>query len=126
MSANPAFNIVPTVEGTTLATRKMLQHLGIPFSGNSFTVWPKSGEGSSDNGFNIFSIFPETSDYFAPSESRAMINFVVEDLYALIDILRAEGVTVPQDPITEPYGKFGWVLDPEGNKIELWEAPEKE
>ena len=59
-----------------------------------------------------------------PDEAKgAMINFIVRDLTALIAVLREEGVEVIGEPIDEPYGKFGWILDPEGNKIELWEPP---
>ena len=52
-----------------------------------------------------------------------MFNFMVKDLSGLIAVLREEGVDIIGEPIDEPYGKFGWILDPEGNKIELWEPP---
>jgi predicted enzyme related to lactoylglutathione lyase len=52
-----------------------------------------------------------------------MINFRVADLDALLAALRAEGCNVVGDPQTSEQGKFGWVLDPEGNKVELWEPP---
>ena len=70
-------------------------------------------------------IFPADSDYFGGSASAPfMINYRVVDLDALLDVLRAEGCLV--DPKTEvsEYGKFGWVTDPEGNRIELWQAPD--
>ena len=70
-------------------------------------------------------IFPAESDYFGgPGEARFMINFRVRDLAALLAALRAEGCAV--DPKTEvsEYGHFGWVTDPEGNRVELWQPPE--
>jgi len=69
------------------------------------------------------SFFKTNTEYFAPSESSFMINFRVEDLDALVTALRAEGVPLIGDPVTEEFGKFAWVMDPEGNKIELWEQP---
>jgi predicted enzyme related to lactoylglutathione lyase len=52
-----------------------------------------------------------------------MINNRVKDLLGLIELLKKEGVTVIGEPQVSEYGKFGWILDPEGNKIELWEPP---
>ncbi|HEY0108185.1 MAG TPA: VOC family protein, partial [Fibrella sp.] len=59
--------------------------------------------------------------YFAPSEKPFMLNFRVDNLTALLDLLRQEGVTILGEIDEQEYGKFGWILDPEGNKIELWE-----
>ncbi len=69
------------------------------------------------------SFFKQTTEYFAPSESAFMINFRVDDLDALVTALRAEGVPLVGEPVSEEFGKFAWVMDPEGNKIELWEQP---
>ena len=66
-------------------------------------------------------VFSDTSDYFKPSGQRWMINFRVEDLDALLEVLKEEGVEIVGSPETFSYGKFGWILDPEGNKIELWQ-----
>ena len=52
-----------------------------------------------------------------------MVNFIVADLFGLISTLKEEGVQIVGEPMDEDYGKFGWILDPEGNKIELWEPP---
>jgi predicted enzyme related to lactoylglutathione lyase len=100
------------------------KHLGISFNGSAYTTWPLGEEnGSKKTGYNVLSFFKEDNDYFAPSVKTTMINFIVKDLFALLDILRAEGVTIVGEPMDEEYGKFGWVMDPEGNKIELWQAP---
>lgn len=75
-------------------------------------------------GTTVWNAFPADSTYFQPSQAAFMVNFRVQDLHALLAALRAEGCQV-QDQVEESeFGKFGWVLDPEGNKIELWQAPE--
>ena len=97
------------------------KHLGIPFNGNTYAIWKIPDPGTA--GFTIFSLFPENSDYFNPSGKGTMINFMVKELSGLIAVLREEGVDIIGEPIDEPYGTFGWIFDPEGNKIELWEPP---
>lgn len=101
------------------------KHLGITFNGATYTAWQFANkDGSEKQGYNVFSFFKKESDYFAPSEKQVMINFIVKDLFALLAVLKEENVTVVGDPMDDKdYGKFGWILDPEGNKIELWEPP---
>jgi predicted enzyme related to lactoylglutathione lyase len=100
------------------------KHLGISFNGTVYTDWPfDNKDGSKKAGNNVLSFFKNDSDYFAPSEKQVMLNFIVKDLFALLAVLKEEGVTIVGDPMDEEYGKFGWILDPEGNKIELWEPP---
>ncbi len=70
-----------------------------------------------------FSVFTEETKYFAPSTKPFMINFRVEDLHWLLEQLRAEGVEVDPKVDESEFGKFSWVMDPEGNRIELWEPP---
>ncbi|MEY2687042.1 MAG: hypothetical protein RL375_1240 [Pseudomonadota bacterium] len=74
-------------------------------------------------GTTIWNPFDETSSYFAPSPARFMINYRVADLHALLAALRAEGCDVDPKVDESEYGKFGWVIDPDGNKLELWEPP---
>ena len=64
-----------------------------------------------------------SGDNFAPSTSSFMVNYRVADLHALLAALRAEGCNVLDKTDESEYGKFGWVMDPEGNKVELWEPP---
>ena len=71
----------------------------------------------------VWSPFPVDTDYFAPSTKPFMINFRVTDLDQLLAKLRAEGVTVEEKTDKSEFGYFGWVMDPEGNRIELWEPP---
>ena len=63
------------------------------------------------------------SSTYAPSSTPFMINYRVADVDALLAALRAEGCNVMGDSEDSEYGKFGWVLDPEGNKVELWQPP---
>jgi predicted enzyme related to lactoylglutathione lyase len=75
------------------------------------------------SGVTAWSIFPETTKHFAPSTAPFMINYRVADLAALLEALRAEGCAVDDRMDDSEQGKFGWVMDPEGNRIELWEPP---
>ena len=61
---------------------------------------------------------------FAPSTSSFMVNYRVADLHGLLVALRAEGCDVLEKTEESEFGKFGWVMDPEGNKVELWQPPE--
>jgi len=98
------------------------KHLGVGFEGQSYMSFKWINENNPDvPGSTVFSFFKTESDYFAPSASPFMINFRVKDLDALLDRLIAEGVEVVGDRQTYDYGKFGWCIDPDGNKIELWE-----
>jgi predicted enzyme related to lactoylglutathione lyase len=100
--------------------------LGINFNNNSYADLPFTGEdGKITSGYNVLSFFPEDSKYFAPSDKQVMINLRVHDLFAFLEELKIKNVTMAGDPMDEEYGKFGWILDPEGNKIELWEPPAK-
>ncbi|ELR73866.1 Glyoxalase/Bleomycin resistance protein/Dioxygenase family protein [Fulvivirga imtechensis AK7] len=72
-------------------------------------------------GYLQWSTFSENTTYFEPSEKDFMINYRVENIEALVDELKASGVTVLDDIETYEYGKFVHILDPENNKIELWE-----
>ncbi len=95
------------------------KHLGINFNGGVYTVFPLEGKG-----YNVLSFFGEDSKYLEPSNSPFMFNFRVADLFALLEVLKSEGVESVGEPLDEEYGKFAWILDIEGNKIELWQPPE--
>lgn len=73
--------------------------------------------------YSVFSFFKSDSKYFDPSPAQFMVNFRVENLDALVEKLREEGVELSGEPQGGEYGKFAWVIDPEGNKVELWEQP---
>ena len=76
-----------------------------------------------EEGATVWSIFPADSTYFAPSSAPFMINYRVRDLDAVLAALRAEGCTVDERTESSEFGRFGWVMDPEGHRIELWEPP---
>jgi len=100
------------------------KHLGIQReadgSGSMFH-WRDAAD-PEKTGLTVWSIFPQDTKYFDPSKSSFMMNFLVENLDELLKALRAEGVTIAKAEEHE-YGKFAWVIDPEGNRIELWEPP---
>lgn len=72
-------------------------------------------------GITAWSPFPENTDYYQPSKKDFMFNYRVENLEELLKVLKKEGVEIVGEIEEYPYGKFGWIMDPEGNKIELWE-----
>lgn len=74
-------------------------------------------------GTTVWSIFPSDTTYFDPSTAPFMVNYRVEDLDGVLAALRAEGCTVDDRVDSSEFGRFGWVLDPEGNRLELWEPP---
>jgi catechol 2,3-dioxygenase-like lactoylglutathione lyase family enzyme len=71
----------------------------------------------------VWSPFAIDTGYFAPSQKDFMVNFRVHDLNAVLAALRAEGVPVDEKTEESEFGKFGWIMDPEGTRIELWEPP---
>lgn len=96
-------------------------HLGLQTDqyGTSFE-W-REGADSSKKGVTQWTPFKETTKYFEPSTKDFMINYRVENLVELAEQLKAEGVTITDSLETYDYGKFIHIMDPEGNKIELWE-----
>ena len=72
-------------------------------------------------GYTAWSIFPDDTTYFNPAKRDYMFNYIVEDLKGLLKALKEEGVEIVGEIEEYPYGKFGWIMDPDGNKIELWE-----
>jgi catechol 2,3-dioxygenase-like lactoylglutathione lyase family enzyme len=75
------------------------------------------------SGMTVWSIFPDETTYFRPSQARFMINYRVADLDALLEVLRQEGVEIDPKREDYDYGRFAWIMDPDGNRIELWEPP---
>ena len=101
------------------------KHLGIDVQdwGGAVFTWADSA-GNPTKGTTVWNIFPADGKYFAPSTSTFMVNYRVEDLAALLQALREEGCNVLEKTEDSEYGKFGWVMDPEGNKVELWQPPQ--
>ena len=93
------------------------KHLGVPLdAGQTYgTFTAASGDQT------VWSLFPQDTTYFAPSTASYMFNFRVRNLAAMLAQLRAAGAQVDERVEEYDYGNFGWVMDPEGNRIELWE-----
>ena len=100
------------------------KHLGIDVQewGGAAFRWTDA-EGNPTTGTTVWNVSDGAGDYFAPSTASFMVNYRVADLRALIQALREEGCNVLDKTEESEYGKFGWVIDPEGNKVELWEPP---
>ena len=94
------------------------RHLGIEIEewGGVAFQWKEPGT-------TVWSIFEGSTNYFAPGNASFMVNYRVADVHALVAALRAEGCQVMDKVDESEFGKFGWVVDPDGNKVELWEPP---
>jgi len=92
------------------------QHLGIRNEGGSLGF-----EGPESLGMTVFAHFPQSTKYFGDGPQQAMVNFRVDNLDALLEQLASAGVRVDPKREDYPYGRFAWIWDPEGNRVELWE-----
>ena len=97
-------------------------HLGIDVQdwGGAAFSWADA-DGTPIGGTTAWSV--NDGSYFAPSKSAFMVNYRVDDLRSLLTALREEGCEVVGEAEESEYGIFGWVMDPEGNKVELWQPP---
>lgn len=94
-------------------------HMGIEVQAWGGTVFPWCNP----EGMTVWSISPQSAESFEPSQAPFMINYVVENLPDVLAALRAEGCDVDARVDESEFGAFGWVMDPEGNRIELWQPP---
>ncbi|MCC8359710.1 VOC family protein [Salinimicrobium sediminilitoris] len=99
------------------------KHLGLNTDQWGSTFWWKDKEGNDCS--TQWSPMKEDTDYYEPSKKQFMINYRVENLEELLEELKKEGVEIVGEMQTFEYGKFGWIMDPDGNKIELWEPNDK-
>jgi catechol 2,3-dioxygenase-like lactoylglutathione lyase family enzyme len=99
------------------------QHLGFPVSkwGGAKFNWRREDTG--DAATTVWTPFPDDTTYFAPSDKPFMLNLRVDDLDGLLDTLRAEGCQVLDRREDGEFGSFGYVVDPEGLVLELWQPP---
>ncbi len=97
------------------------KHLGLALEdfGGAILRWPQ--DKGTDHGLTVWSVADHDSAWFSPSTSPFMINYRVDNLGEMLDQLRAGGVAILQGPESHENGKFAWILDPDGNKVELWE-----
>ena len=100
------------------------RHLGIDVQEWGGAAFDRAdSDGKPTGGTTVWSVAPEEGDPFAPSKASFMVNYRVEDLHALVEVLKAEGCDVLDRIDDAGYGKFAWVMDPEGYKVELWQPP---
>lgn len=92
------------------------------FGGFAF-IHADSAQAFPEGARTIFAPFEAGSDYFAPSKQPFMVNLIVDDLDAVLAQCEAEGVMELQPSESHEYGRFAWVMDPDGRKIELWQPP---
>ena len=97
------------------------KHLGLPLEGFGGAVlrWPD--DKAEDGGLTVWHVAEKESQWFAPSDSPFMINYRVDNLEEMAAQLRAGGVEIISGPESHENGRFAWIMDPEGNKVELWE-----
>lgn len=97
------------------------KHLGMALEdfGGAILKWPD--DQAEDQGLTVWHVAGRDSTWFRPSTSPFMINYRVDDLAGLLEQLRAGGVEIVQGPESHENGRFAWVMDPDGNKVELWE-----
>ena len=107
-------------EGAALAAWYQ-KHLGLSLEdfGGAILKWPD--DPAVDGGQTVWSAADGDTQWFSPSESSFMINYRVDDLDELVAQLRAGGVEIVGGPDGDENGKFAWIMDPDGNKVELWE-----
>ena len=97
------------------------KHLGLALEewGGAILKWPD--DKAEDQGLTVWHTADGDSQWFSPSQSSFMINYRVDNMSELLDQLRAAGVAVLQGPESHENGKFAWIMDPDGNKVELWQ-----
>ncbi len=101
------------------------RHLGMPVTEWGASFVSRSLEDPQKACRTQWCAFEKGTDYFQPSGKPFMFNYRVENLVELLKVLKDEGVEVVGEIQEYEYGKFGWIMDPEGNKIELWEPAEE-
>jgi predicted enzyme related to lactoylglutathione lyase len=94
-------------------------HLGIPDQGGGSLGF----DGPESTGMTVFAHFPLDSKYFGEGAQQTMMNFRVDDLDGLLKQLAAAGVRIDPKRDDHEYGRFAWIWDPEGNRVELWQPP---
>lgn len=99
-------------------------HLGVEvIDGMCVNFEWRDARDTTRRGQTLLAPFPADTDYFAPSTEPFMVNLRVDDLDAVLAALRAEGVTVEDEVQDNEFGRFGWIMDPEGRRLELWQPP---
>ena len=97
------------------------KHLGLELEpwGGAIIKWPD--DKADDGGLTVWNAAAKDTKWFSPSESSFMINYRVDDMDEMLEQLRQNGVEIIQGPESHENGKFAWIMDPDGNKVELWQ-----
>lgn len=93
------------------------RHLGIPQGEDGSLFF----DGPASAGMTVFAHFPRDTNYFGPGQQQAMLNLRVDNLDDLLATLAAAGATIDPKREDYSYGRFAWIIDPEGNRVELWQ-----
>ena len=96
-------------------------HLGLKLEdfGGAILRWPE--DKAEDKGLTVWCLAKRDSQWFSPSNASFMVNYRVDNLGEMLEQLKAASVEVLQGPESAENGKFAWIMDPDGNKVELWE-----
>jgi predicted enzyme related to lactoylglutathione lyase len=97
------------------------EHLGMVLADFGGAILNWQDDTADDNGLTVWHVAAKDSEWFAPSKSSFMINYRIDDMDGMITQLRQGGVEILQGPEAHENGKFAWIMDPAGNKVELWE-----
>ncbi len=97
------------------------KHLGMKLEDFGASVLNWQDDTAEDKGMTVWSVADNDSEWFKPSGSRFMINYRVDDMEGMINQLNAAGIELVGGPEYHENGAFAWIMDPEGNKVELWE-----
>ncbi|HVT94324.1 MAG TPA: VOC family protein [Bryobacteraceae bacterium] len=100
-------------------------HLGLADKGGGVMLPWRERDDPQKEHVTVWTVFPASSNYFDPSHAPFMINYIVDDLDALLGRLKREGVKIDAKRMDESYGRFAWIYDVDGNKIELWQPTAK-
>ena len=101
------------------------KHLGLTDKGQGMMLPWREHDDPQKEHVTVWSVFPASTNYFDPSHAPFMVNYIVDDLDALLDRLKQEGVKIDPKRMDESYGRFAWIYDLDGNKIELWQPSAK-
>ncbi len=97
------------------------KNLGMNFEDFGGAIFNWKDDHSNDGGLTVWHTSDKDSEWFSPSQSAFMINYRIDDMVGMVEQLKTNGVELIAGPESHENGKFAWIMDPEGNKVELWQ-----
>ncbi len=97
------------------------KHLGIKLEDFGGAIMKWQDDKVEDGGMTVWHVAEKDTEWFSPSASSFMVNYRVDDMAGMIAQLQKGGVDIQRGPESHPNGSFAWIIDPDGNKVELWE-----